>query len=62
MMDLPESGRCRHHDCPQRRIRSGLCLDHLRALMGDGPLPWPDDLEPTSWRQRRHARGLAPAP
>lgn len=51
----PRSGRCRHHQCPRRRVRAGLCPDHWSALMGDRPAPWPADLEPMSREQRAYA-------
>lgn len=52
MMDLPTSGPCRHAGCSRRRVRAGVCLDHWTALNGTGYGPWPDDVEPYSWRDR----------
>lgn len=52
MMDRPLSGPCRHAGCPQRAVRAGVCFDHWRALNGDGYGPWPDDVEPVSWRDK----------
>jgi len=56
MIDLPRSGRCRRHECRRRAVRAGVCLDHWRALWGDQPAPYPSDLKPKSWRERRHRR------
>lgn len=52
MIDLEHSGRCRHRGCPRRTVRSGVCLDHWQALHGTGYGPWPEDVEPVSWRDR----------
>lgn len=61
MIDLPHSGRCRRHGCGRRAIRNGLCLDHLTELAGTGPLPWPIDLAPTTWRERALIRRIGRA-
>lgn len=52
MMDLPYSGPCRHSECRRRAVRAGVCIDHWQALNGPGYGPWPDDVEPQSWRDR----------
>lgn len=52
MIDLERSGPCRHHSCPRRAVRSGVCPDHWQALHGTGYGPWPDDVEPVGWRDR----------
>lgn len=55
--------QCKHLTCERRAVRQGLCPDHWGALWGDGkPAPYPLDLEPKSWRERRHRRlyGVAP--
>lgn len=52
MIDLPRSGPCRHAACRRRAVRAGVCIDHWRALNGPGYGPWPDDIEPQSWRDR----------
>lgn len=33
-------------------VRAGVCLDHWRALNGDGHGPWPADVAPVTWRDR----------
>ena len=52
MIDLPVSGRCAHDSCTRRRVRAGLCVDHWGELWGDGYGPWPEDVEPASWRDK----------
>lgn len=52
MIDLPRSGRCRHSACRRRAVRAGVCIDHWQALNGTDYGPWPDDVEPRSWRDR----------
>lgn len=52
MIDLPRSGPCRHAACRRRAVRAGVCIDHWQALNGTGYGPWPDDIEPQSWRDR----------
>ena len=52
MIDLPRSGPCRHAACHRRAVRAGVCIDHWQALNGTGYGPWPDDIEPQSWRDR----------
>lgn len=52
MIDLPHSGPCRRHECRRRAVRAGVCIDHWQALNGPGWGPWPDDVEPQSWRDR----------
>ena len=54
--------KCRHQQCPRRAVRRGLCPDHWRDLMGDTPAPYPADLEPHSWRERRARRMFGVAP
>lgn len=61
MMDLPHSSRCRHHECPRRAVRNALCPDHLAEIAGDGPLPWPADLKPQTWRERHLIRRIGTA-
>lgn len=61
MIDLPYSTRCRMAGCPARSIRNALCLDHLTELAGTGPLPWPSDLEPATWRERALIRRIGTA-
>lgn len=52
MIDLPRSGPCRHAACRRRAVRAGVCIDHWQDLNGPGYGPWPDDVEPQSWRDR----------
>jgi len=52
VIDLPRSGPCRHAACRRRAVRAGVCIDHWQALNGTGYGPWPDDVEPQSWRDR----------
>lgn len=57
------SRKCRNMECPRRAVRQGLCPDHWQALWGaDTPAPYPVDLAPKSWREKRHRRlyGVAP--
>lgn len=51
-VDLPRSGPCRHCECRRRAVRGGVCIDHWQDLAGTGYGPWPDDVEPVSWRDR----------
>lgn len=44
--------KCRHRMCPRRAVRQGVCPDHWTELWGTGHGPWPDDIEPASWRDR----------
>lgn len=55
-VDLPRSGPCRHSECRRRAVRGGVCIDHWRELNGSGYGPWPDDVEPASWRDRHLKR------
>lgn len=52
MMDRPMSGPCVHDSCRCRAVRAGVCLEHWRELYGTGYGPWPDDVDPASWRDR----------
>lgn len=52
MIDLPRTGPCRHHECRRRAVRAGVCIDHWQDLNGTEYGPWPEDVEPQSWRDR----------
>lgn len=54
--------KCRNVTCPRRSVRQGVCPDHWSELQGDAPAPYPADMVPHSWREKRIRRLYGTAP